>query len=330
MPHDLEVYQRSMEKLWNQADPEEREAVGASLFEEKAKGIERQWYSYVTEQKKGQLPDGWDPACRNIAVFMSSEFEYAAVGPEWLNKLYKDQNEGLERIVASLEAADAPAHLYIRMHPHMRGIHNANLTRTRAIRSPKATVIPPESPISSYALLWACDKVLTFGSTVGIEAVYWGKPSVIAGPSYYHHLGATYNPADHEELIALLLAELKPKSKEAALKYGYHELRKGIEHVHYKAESPFKGTFKGRDLNAHVPWVRRLYQRFILSKPIRLSGAMARARGEQRRLVYRQLGLPLVDDASLQNPQGFRLHKRVFDWLLNSMLRLVVRFPSAC
>jgi hypothetical protein len=328
LPHELKPYHESVKKVWAAGDPAERESIGGALFEEKAKGVERQWHSFVTDQKKGKMPDGWDPARRNVAVFMSSEFEFAAIGPDYHNKLYIDQNDGLERILASLEAVDAPVHLWIRLHPNMRGIRNANLERTLAIRSPKATVIPPESPISSYALLWACEKVLTFGSTMGIEAVYWGKPSVLAGPSYYQGLGGTYNPDTHEEVVALLVAELQPKPREAALKYGYHELRKGVEHVEYKAESPFKGTFKGRDLNDSVPWHRRLYQKMLLSKQIRLSGAVARAGREHKNLACDRFGLPLVEDPQPSNSPPLPLHKRVVDWCIKRLFRFVLQYPT--
>jgi len=37
----------------------------------------------------------------------------------------------------------------------------------------------------------------------GIEAVYWGKPSIVVGNSYYHQLGSVYYPQTVDELQKL-------------------------------------------------------------------------------------------------------------------------------
>ena len=92
------------------------------------------------------------------------------------------------------------------------------------------------------------DKVLTFGSTVGIEAVYWGTPSILAGIAFYKDLGGTYNPESHEILIQLLTSELKPKNKQLALMYGYYYNTYGIQFKYYKPDSFLSGKFKNERL----------------------------------------------------------------------------------
>jgi hypothetical protein len=268
--HEIAGYEADIEAAWQKADPATREQIGSTFFEEKARGIERQWHSYVTGQKQGQLPEDWDPKRRNIAVFLGSEFEYAAIGADHKYRFYKDQNHGVARIAASLEQIDAPVHLNVRVHPHMKGDRNKNLEELLALRSCKATIIPPESPVSSYGLLWACEKTLTFGSTVGIEAVYWGKPSILGGAGFYQDLGGTYNPSTHEELIEMLLADLPPRPKEPALKYGYYELLKGVEHVHYEAETLFRGKFKGKYVEEATPWFWRVIRKIAMSRFYRI------------------------------------------------------------
>ncbi len=71
----------------------------------------------------------------------------------------------------------------------------------------------PESSISTYAMMKHCDRVVSFGSTAGLEAAYWGKPSILAGTSFYRNLGATYNPRTHEDLVALIMAERLPPKR---------------------------------------------------------------------------------------------------------------------
>lgn len=225
---------------------------------------------------------------------MSSAFEYAAIGEEYDFPFYKDQNDGIARIVRTLEEIDAPVHLNIRTHPHLKGVRNPDLNWVLDLRSPKVTVIPPASPVSSYALLRACEKTLTFGSTVGLEAVYWGKPSIMAGRSAYQDLGGTYNPCGHEELIEMLLADLPPKPKEAALKYGYHELTRGIEFKHYQPDSYLGGKYKGQYLDQVEPWYWRLIRRVAGDRRIRNTRTYQRLCAWHRYLLRRRLRVPLV------------------------------------
>jgi hypothetical protein len=274
LPQDLEDYHANVSEAWRQADPMDRDAIGSTFFEEKAMGVERQMVvSYIADQTHGLLPAGWNSMKRNIAVFLGSEFEQAALGREYNYPFYANQNDGIARIVASLNALNAPVHLYIRIHPYMKGIRNRNMEELLALRSPVATVIPPESPVSSYALLHACEKTLTFGSSMGVEAIYWGKCSILAGRSYYEALGGTYNPPDHDELIRMLLEDLPPKPREGALMFGYFELTKGIEHTHYKPDSLYRGRFRGQYVDDAMPWCFRVILRITRSRLHRIVNA---------------------------------------------------------
>ena len=73
---------------------------------------------------------------------------------------------------------------YLRVHPHMKELPSSTsqLVDIQALSSrySNVCVIWPEENIDTYALIDACEKILTFGSTVGIEATYWGKPSILA------------------------------------------------------------------------------------------------------------------------------------------------------
>jgi len=297
LPHEIAGTTESIEESWCQADPVDRESVGAAFFEGKAKGVERQWFSFVADQQRGRLPEDWSGARRNVAVFMTSEFEFAAIGSEYTYRFYKDQNDALGRIIAGLESRNSSIHLNIRVHPNMKGVRNANIDWVLALRSPKATVIAPQSAVSSYALLHACEKVLTFGSTMGIEAAYWGKPSILGGPGVYQNLGATYNPSTHDELMEMLLNDLPPKLRDGALKFGYHELRKGLRHVYYEAETPFRGRFKGRDYEADSPWVFRAIMRLARA----LRWRFTRLSQWHRQRARRRLGVTAQGTPALGN-----------------------------
>ena len=110
--------------------------------------------------------------------------------------------------------------------------------------------IDGNAAISTYALIDQASVVLTYMSTVGIEAIYWGKPSIVVGNSYYHQLGSVYYPQTVDELQKLLaVTTLQPLPKEAAIKYGYHCEVFGNRIRNYQATGRHSGLYKGIDLD---------------------------------------------------------------------------------
>jgi hypothetical protein len=245
LPHDIAPYESAMREAWDRADPDVRESLAAKFFEDRARGRKQSWFSFTENQRAGLLPSSWNENVRNIAIFLSSEDEFAAIGDEWRNPLYSTQLECLRRLATdscNLEGV----RLFVRAHPNLIGVRNASTTALRHIRGPNLEVIAPESTVSTYAMIKHCDRVISFGSTAGIEATYWGKPSILAGVCRYRNLGATYNPASHEELITLVAAErLPPKDRAGALMYGYYEQTKGERFKYFEGLDVRDGLFKG-------------------------------------------------------------------------------------
>ena len=198
--HDLAYMQKQICGQWERAAGDsKRNEIAEKYYLERSKGVVQAWYSFVVRQKEELLPASWNPAKKNVAIFNSSEDEYAATDAQWNNPLYANQLEGLQRIVQSLEADHDDVHFYLRIHPNLIGVNNKHTMALYDLRRDFFEIIPPDDPVSTYALIKHADKVLTFGSTVGIEAVFWGTPSIHAGRSFYQDLEGTYNPGSHEE-----------------------------------------------------------------------------------------------------------------------------------
>jgi hypothetical protein len=67
-----------------------------------------------------------------------------------------------------------------------------------------------------------CATVVTFGSTMGAEATFWSKPSILLGRAAYEGLGVAHEPRTYEEFEDLVLdSTLTPRGRLAAFKYGY-------------------------------------------------------------------------------------------------------------
>jgi len=245
LPQDLIYIQERIEELWKNAKEPERSEVGKSFFSDRRIGREQGWVSFIKGQEDGQLPLNWDSQKHNIVIFNSSEDEFVSCTDDWKNKLYMSQYDAIRRIASDL-ANDPEIKIYLRAHPNLIRASDAEKAELDSLRKENLIFIPPDSKISSYALLDHASVVLTFNSTVGIEATYWDKPSVLAGPSLYDRLGSNYLPATHEEVLALLRTRnLKPMPKEGAIKYGYYFNSFGLSFNYFKPEGFAEGKFKG-------------------------------------------------------------------------------------
>lgn len=225
-PLDIDLYSQMVEDLWqNSPESLEEKTKKASVFYEKRRNgiLVFDTHVYTKDQQKGLLPDGFDTSQTNIAIFNSSQDEIAALGDEWQKGcLFASQYEAIEFM---LQHATPGIMFYLRVHPNLKGVtHKAHMELYDLRKYPNITVIPPESQVSSYALMDACDKVVTFGSSTGVEASYWGKPSILVGRSFYEMTGACYHMKNRDELVEAINNELLPKERLGALKYAYFVL----------------------------------------------------------------------------------------------------------
>ncbi len=256
LPHDIQYVGRRVEQNWAAAaDRGDREEVAEQWYQRRAAGKATTWHSFVADQETDSLPEGFDHRKRNLALFTSSEDECAAIGEYWHFGMYRDQLEGVQAIAEGLRDHAETTHLYVRMHPNSAEANSRTNHELAKFSSPAVTVIQPTESIDTYALIQHCDTVISFGSTVGIEAVYWGKPSILIGSSFYEAVGGVYHPQRHEELLALALSELRPQDREAALKYGYYWATLGEPFVHFEPTDLFRGKFRGKRI-AIDPWTR--------------------------------------------------------------------------
>jgi hypothetical protein len=253
-PHDLVAMERSIDEHWSAGGAnEEKRRIGAQFYTERVQGVEQTWFSFIKAQKSALLPKEWNPTTKNLVIYTSSEDELEAVETDdWSNPIYQNQLDAIKSVVSDKRIKQSSdLRIYIRIHPNEAFLFGRQVQELFRLASDQVVVIPPESPVSSYAMLQNCTKVLSCGSAVGIEATYWGKPSILAGVAPFRNHNVTYNPRTHSELIDLLLAELPAKSRENTLKYGYYCKTFGERYRYFEARSLLHGTFKGKNLEIY-------------------------------------------------------------------------------
>jgi hypothetical protein len=80
-------------------------------------------------------------------------------------------------------------HLYVRLHPNLSSKSSEEKKRWEKLKSSEySTVINPDENVSSYALLKAAKGVISYGSTIGIEAAFHSIPSAILADCWYDEL----------------------------------------------------------------------------------------------------------------------------------------------
>ncbi len=166
---------------------------------------------------------------------------------------------------------DSNIQLFIRIHPHVHEKSRQDQLRWLALGAREGvTIVSFASDVDTYALIDRSDIVVTAGSTVGIEAAFWGRPSITLGPSYYSELGVTLHPQSVDALKAMIEADDLPVGRDRAIPYGYYMVTFGKEFIRYVPETIFKGKFLGVDLHGVTAQLRK-WLRFkqVMTKPYR-------------------------------------------------------------
>jgi hypothetical protein len=89
------------------------------------------------------------------------------------------------------------------------------------------TLLSPETELSPYELLKECDVSLVYRSTVGMEAIYFNCPTVIAGDAHYSNRGFGYCPQTNDHYADLIRTSasklsITQEEKQLCKKYIYN------------------------------------------------------------------------------------------------------------
>jgi Capsule polysaccharide biosynthesis protein len=144
--------------------------------------------------------------------------------------------------------------MFVRVHPRLASMTNAQTRFFQSIahRFRNVEIIAPDSPIDSYALMDNCDLVLTYGSTMGVEALFANKPSILMGHAIYEDWGGVIKPSSHGDLIHMLKEFIARRRfaetggyNLAIARYGYILQNVGIPLKHIAVKNTINGNATG-------------------------------------------------------------------------------------
>jgi hypothetical protein len=93
--------------------------------------------------------------------------------------------------------------------------------------APNITVVPPESDMSTYALMSLCNAAIIYGTKMGVELTSGGLPVIVAGEAWIRNKGLTCDATSPSEYFRIL-SELPFKERlgarqlARARQYAYH------------------------------------------------------------------------------------------------------------
>jgi len=246
--HSIEKLRERIQRHWD-ARPDDVSArrTGEEFFLRRRGGDGIGWKSFIDGQTRGlTLPkDGR----KRVVYFSSSEDELAAVEDGATQKFAPEgQKSAVMKLVSACRKV-SEIDLVVRVHPNAADCHVDELAWWSSLAKQGVNVIEPRAKVDSYALLESADLVCSYGSTIGVEAAYWGKASALLGDAGYVGSGCCAEPSDEDELVKLIRNVPQAWSREGCLRYGYYIATFGREYHHYRPSSLFDGELLGQPLS---------------------------------------------------------------------------------
>ena len=262
LPHDILNKKKLIESHWDKnADLNEKFRISDDFFKKKKLGQAVRDKAYTKDQTKGKLPEAYDPTKKTFVLYNSSDDEFAAVGKQFDNPFFQDQMEGILYLTEYFQNK-TDSQLIVRMHPNLKGLTKDFLKPLFALKGKyeNVIIISPEEDIDTYELMDVANTVISFGSTAGLEASYWGKPVILLGKCFYFYSNVAYVPKNSEEIPLLLRTDLPPLNNVEARKFGYYLLTGGTKTTYYNNSPEKKIFFKGNLLNELPGYLKLKYK----------------------------------------------------------------------
>lgn len=210
----------------------------------------------------------------NILFLLSSEDETIALGKDWKN-FYKNQ----EDLIVKVKNRFPEKNIYVRFHPSQNNLRSDILNeKMKFLKNENIQIFHPNSKITSYQLILSSDIVLTFGSTISIESVYFKKKTICIGKSLYQYMNIFHSCFSYEELYSLIKDPKKIKNKfYRSIMFGYFtynyssiKFKSSYVSQYLKGENILKKNFLiynySRLLNLRLEYIRGTFLKYVLKK----------------------------------------------------------------
>lgn len=240
------------------------EAAGHAFYRERKERVPgNDAHRLTKDQQRGKIPPDAAGAPL-VTYFSSSPDEFFATADEYTFGEFESQGDIAAAVAAA--CAETGKKLVVRLHPHLESKHSSwrDEWDFDQLRELGAVLVWPSEPYDSYALMEASDCVVTCGSTIGIEAAYWGMASMAIGDHFNNQLGITVAGQNAGDIGRFVEAPYcLAGSRPAAIAYGSFAKRSGTPVCGYSEEDGFESArIDGRIVDPIRYWTARLKRLF--------------------------------------------------------------------
>lgn len=264
-PHNIRETSIQFKKTFHERNPEFNEVkVQANEWfkgrsTKKFEGVDRDLFNNIFPHisQPYVIPIEWNQNNFHLVFFISTQDELNQI-EENVALLPFDQITAINLLRENFPEIN----LTIKIHPRLNG---CDLKFTRKIKSFKKflniSVIHPESEIDSYNLVSQADLILTFGSTIGVEAAFMKKPVLNVGSSIYESFGCVVSVFNKEEFIEIIKLAIQgnfskfPTENERyvrACEFAYAYRNHGVKAKYVARESFFNGVMTRNGKNTKI------------------------------------------------------------------------------
>jgi len=147
-----------------------------------------------------------------ISIFTGTFLEYASLPGYTDDRLFKNHYDAVDFLLN----AQHPKNTFfiLRFHPnqfHLLFNENKRLQeiihKARSLRNFRA--IKPNSEISSYEIIELSDKVISIGSSIGVEAVKMNKNVMFLGRNWFESIESLYIPKELKDIKKFINSPIK-------------------------------------------------------------------------------------------------------------------------
>lgn len=258
LPHSIKYKQKLFAEAWEDSKLSEEEKIetASEYFQIRRSGSKINATSFTEDQNKNSLPKEVDYTRSTVVLYTSSDDEFAALGKEFSNPYFKEQNEGIFYVAELFNDKFPDQNLIIRIHPNFAKVDFDYARKVNILNGKYKNVflVKPESKIDSYALMDVAEKIITFGSSITTEATFCEKPVIMLGKTFFSGMNIAYEPEKIEDLEVLLNKDLEAKPKLGSLKFGFYLIKGGTQAKYYNRDNKGNTYFKDKKLYFYSTW----------------------------------------------------------------------------
>ncbi len=249
--HDLDERSRRIFSHWNYSN-ERKNYIGKKYFLNNILGrrVNYTGLKFVNQKdKKIEVPSNK----KIYTFFCSTDYEYKAVSVDYKNflknKKWLEHECAIKSTVNTIKKIPNSI-LYIKDHPHYLNGESFNPWK-KFEKKNKIIYFDRKENIDSFDLLKKSDVILTYGSSMAVDALYNGKPSISFRKHFFSGSNLLLEPKNEKELFKMMKNPKIPKQnvKNKCIPYGYYMQTFGKKFKFYKPKNFYKGNLFNKNIN---------------------------------------------------------------------------------